>query len=282
MNRTKLLKSLPLAAGALAVFLGTGALAASKIVTVVLSEEPDVIDPCESSRSNVGRIVKQNITETMTFIDPATGNISPKLATAWKQTNDLTWRISLRKGIKFHDGSDFNAETAVKAIKRTLNPKSDCETRLKFFGNIKLTPVVVDEYTIDLKSEKPQPILPTILGTMSIAGPNMQPLKGDRNPVGTGPFKFVKWVPGQEVTTERFEGYWGENPRPRVRGISSARNPRFAPPWSRPAKRTSRPTSRFRTRPRSPWTSATSIPKLLVFASTPRARRWTTFESARH
>ena len=213
MNRTRLLKSLPLAAGALAVFLGTGALAASKVVTVVLSEEPDVIDPCESSRSNVGRIVKQNITETMTFIDPATGNISPKLATAWKQTNDLTWRISLRKGIKFHDGSDFNAETAVKAIKRTLNPKSDCETRLKFFGNIKLTPVVVDEYTIDLKSEKPQPILPTILGTMSIAGPNMQPLKGDRNPVGTGPFKFVKWVPGQEVTTERFEGYWGEKPQ---------------------------------------------------------------------
>ncbi|MBT3361242.1 MAG: peptide ABC transporter substrate-binding protein [Rhodospirillales bacterium] len=190
----------------------TGAEAAGKIVTVVLSEEPDVIDPCESTRSNVGRIVKQNITETLTFIDPKTAKISAKLATGWKQTGDLTWQISLRKGVKFHDGSDFNAASAKKAIERTLNPKSDCEIRLKMFGNVKMSVKVVDDYTIDISTVKTQPILPTMLGTMTITGPNMQPLKGDRNPVGTGPYKFVKWVPGQEVVTTRFDGYWGAKP----------------------------------------------------------------------
>ena len=212
MNWTKALCGLPLAACTVALMAATGAAAADKTVTVVLSEEPDVIDPCESSRSNIGRIVKQNITETFTEIDPTDGSITPRLATDWKQVDDLTWRLTLRQGVKFHDGSDFNAETAKKAIERTLNPKSDCEVRLKFFGNIKLNPVVVDTYTLDLKTEAPQPILPTILGTMTITGPNMEPLKGDRNPVGTGPYKFVSWTPGQEVVLERFDGHWGKKP----------------------------------------------------------------------
>ncbi len=185
---------------------------AQKIVTVVLSEEPDVIDPCESTRSNVGRVVKQNITETLTEIDPADGSITPRLATAWKQTGNLVWRISLRKGVKFHDGSDFNAASTKKAIERTLNPESDCEIRLKMFGNVKMSVKVVDDYTLDISTESLQPILPTMLGTMTITGPNMQPLKGDRNPVGTGPYKFVRWIPGQEVVLERFDGYWGDKP----------------------------------------------------------------------
>ncbi|MBL6928457.1 MAG: peptide ABC transporter substrate-binding protein [Rhodospirillales bacterium] len=212
MKWTRALLGLPIAASAFALMVSGGAEAAGKIVTVVLSEEPDVIDPCEATRSNVGRIVKQNITETLTFIDPKTAKISPKLAIGWKQMNDLTWRISLRKGVKFHDGADFNAASAKKAIERTLNPKSDCEIRLKMFGNVKMSVKVVDDYTIDISTEKTQPILPTMLGTMTITGPNMQPLKGDRQPVGTGPYKFIKWVPGQEVLTARFDGYWGAQP----------------------------------------------------------------------
>jgi peptide/nickel transport system substrate-binding protein len=212
MKWIQTLSALPIAAGAVALMVSTGAAAAGKTVTVVLSEEPDVIDPCESTRSNVGRIVKQNITETLTLINPADGSITPRLATAWKQTSDLTWRISLRKGVKFHDGSDFNAASAKKAIERTLNPKSDCEVRLKMFGNVKMSVKAVDDSTIDISTEAPQPIMPTMLGTMTITGPNMQPLKGDRNPVGTGPYKFVSWTPGQEVVTARFDGYWGKKP----------------------------------------------------------------------
>jgi len=183
------------------------------IVTVVLSEEPDVIDPCEASRSNIGRVVKQNIAETLIEIDPADGSIKPRLATEWKQVDELTWHFTLREGIKFHDGADFNAETAVTSINRALNPTQDCEIRLKFFGNINVMPKAIDATTLEIKTDTPQPILPTLMGTMVIASPNTQAEKGTLNPVGTGPYKFVDWKAGQEINLERFDGYWGEQPQ---------------------------------------------------------------------
>jgi len=198
---------------ALAITAINPASAASKTVTIVLSEEPDVIDPCESTRSNVGRIVKQNIAETLIEIDPANGNIRPRLATSWKQTDKLTWQFELRKGVKFHDGADFDAAAAVKSINRTLNPTQDCEIRLKFFGNIKVSPKAIGSHTLEVKTDTTQPILPALMSVMAIASPNTQPLKGTRNPVGTGPYKFKSWNPGQDVVIERFDGYWGEKPQ---------------------------------------------------------------------
>ena len=62
------------------------AYAGGKTLTVVLSEEPDIVDPCEATRSNVGRIVKQNVSETLVEIDPKDGSIKARLAT-WMETN---------------------------------------------------------------------------------------------------------------------------------------------------------------------------------------------------
>lgn len=188
------------------------AFAEGKVVTVVLSEEPDVIDPCEASRSNIGRVVKQNIAETLIEIDPADGSITPRLATGWEQVDELTWNFTLREGVMFHDGAEFNAETAVTSINRALNPTQDCEIRLKFFGNINVMPKALDSTTLEIKTDTPQPILPTLMGTMVIASPNTQAEKGTMNPIGTGPYKFVEWNAGQEIVLERFEGYWGDQP----------------------------------------------------------------------
>ncbi|MFT5394342.1 MAG: peptide/nickel transport system substrate-binding protein, partial [Gammaproteobacteria bacterium] len=110
-------------AAALALSLGafgSSASAANTDITVVLSEEPEVLEPCESTRSTVGRVVKQNITETFTEIDPKNGTITPRLATSWKQLDPLTWQFQLRRGVKFHDGATFNAAAAVHAIERTM------------------------------------------------------------------------------------------------------------------------------------------------------------------
>jgi peptide/nickel transport system substrate-binding protein len=98
---------------AMSVALTVGsAQAQDKSITIVLPEEPDIVDPCEASRSNVGRIVKQNITETFTEIDPDDGSITPRLAESWEQIDADTWRFKLKEGVKFHDGEDFNAESA--------------------------------------------------------------------------------------------------------------------------------------------------------------------------
>ena len=64
----------------------------------------------------------------------------PRLATSWEQVDEKTWRFKLKEGVKFHDGTPFDAQAAAASINRTLNPKLDCEIRIKFFGSTKLTP----------------------------------------------------------------------------------------------------------------------------------------------
>lgn len=195
--------------------------AQDKTVTVVLSEEPEGLDGCNSNRSTVGRVAKQNIVETLTEIDPKDGSITPRLATSWEKVNDKTWRFKLRQGVKFHDGAPFNAETAAKGIKRTMDTGEggargtgglDCETRTKSFGDLKIVGKPVDEYTLEISANKPVPILPTRMGVVSISSPNTPMDKLVLNPVGTGPYVFDKWTPGQEIVLKRNPNYWGKKP----------------------------------------------------------------------
>jgi peptide/nickel transport system substrate-binding protein len=210
------IKHLPLAITTASILVVSSflspAFSAGKNITVVIAEEPDIVDPCEATRSVVGKIVKQNVSETLTEINPKDGSVTPRLATSWKQTNNLTWEFNIRKGIKFHDGEDLNAKAVVKSINRALNPKYDCEIRTKFFGNIKLTASVIGSHSISVKTKTPQPIMPAMMGTMTIVSPNTQEAKGVRNPQGTGPYLFDTWTPGQSVTLKRFPGYWGDKP----------------------------------------------------------------------
>lgn len=201
------------------VLLATSVFAASTVwadhhtaITVVLSEEPDIVDPCEASRSNVGRVVKQNVTETLTEINPTDGSITPRLATAWEQVDDSTWRFTLREGVKFHDGSDFNAEAAVYSINRTLDESIDCEIRIKFFGGMKLTATAVDATTLEIVADQPVPILPTMMGVMTMVSTNTPMGERTREPVGTGPYTFSEWTVGEKLVLDRFDGYWGEQP----------------------------------------------------------------------
>lgn len=211
-SRAFLAMALPwLALGALAP-AGTALAQDGREITVVLSEEPDIIDPCEASRSNVGRVVKQNITETLTEIDPDDGSITPRLATEWERIDDLTWRFKLREGVKFHDGEPFNAETLAYSINRTLDPSIDCEIRIKYFGGMEVTPEPVDDYTIDIKTAEPAPILPTMMGTMTVVSPNTPMGERTRDPIGTGPYKFDSWTVGQNIVLTRNDDYWGEEP----------------------------------------------------------------------
>ncbi|MDF1585436.1 ABC transporter substrate-binding protein [Marinimicrococcus flavescens] len=192
--------------------LAGAAAAADKNVTIVLPEEPDIVDPCHASRSNIGRIVKQNVAETLTEIDPVDGSVTPRLATSWEQVDEKTWRFELRQGVRFHDGSDFDAQAAVGSINRTLSEKLDCEIRVKFFGPIELTATAVGPHTLEVQTVEPSPIMPTMMGTMTIQSPKAPADSLTREPIGTGPYVFKSWQPGQNVVLERFDGYWGEQP----------------------------------------------------------------------
>lgn len=181
-------------------------------ITVVLETQPDQLDPCQSSKSQVGKVVKQNISETLTEIDPTTGEVKPRLATEWSQVDELTWRFKLREGVKFHDGTPFNAEAVKYSLERTLDESIDCEIRVKYFGGITLTATPVGEYEIEMKTDAAVPILPTLMGTvvaMSTATPMGQIT---REPIGTGPYRLAEWTPGERIVLERTDDYWGEQP----------------------------------------------------------------------
>ncbi|MEO1016604.1 MAG: ABC transporter substrate-binding protein [Pseudomonadota bacterium] len=184
-----------------------------RAVTIVTVEGLDIADPCNASRSNIGRVLKQNVVETFTEINPEDGAITPRLATSWEQTDPQTWRFQLREGVKFHDGEDFNAEAAKFSVERTLNENIPCEDRNKFFGGIELEVEVVDDYTIDVKSGKPEPILPTLMGALGVVSPNTPTDALTQEPIGTGPYVFAEWRPERDVVLERFDGYWGETPQ---------------------------------------------------------------------
>jgi len=82
----------------------TMAFAQDSSVTIVLSEELDTVDPCEASRSNVGRVVLQNIAETMTELVPGEG-LQARLAQSWEDQGEGTWRFNLQPGVTFSDGT---------------------------------------------------------------------------------------------------------------------------------------------------------------------------------
>ena len=189
------------------------AVAQNKNIVIVLSGEPDSLDGCNASRSVTGRVVKQNINETLVEIDPKDGALKPRLATSWEKVNDTTWRFKLRQGVSFTDGSPFNAQSLTKSISRLMDNKDlPCENRTKRFGDLYIKGVPVDDFTIDIVSNKPDPIVPTRMTVVTIDSPKTATDKLVWDPVGTGPYVLDHFTPGQEAVLKRNDKYWGKKP----------------------------------------------------------------------
>jgi peptide/nickel transport system substrate-binding protein len=178
---------MPILVGAALMGAASIVSAQDKDVTIVLQEEPFSVEPCDANTSIIGKVLKQNIVETLVDKDPITGAIIPRLATSWEQIDPLTWRFHLREGVKFHDGADFDADAVIYAVDRTLDTRIDCEVRIKVFSEIEMTLNAVDSHTLDITTDKPAPILPTMMVPLTIMSPNTAMGEMSREPIGTGP-----------------------------------------------------------------------------------------------
>jgi peptide/nickel transport system substrate-binding protein len=204
-NRQALLCGAALACSALPAF------AADTDVTIVLNEELETVEPCMASQSNIGRVLLQNISETMTELNVENGKLMPRLAESWEDMGDGTWRFHLRDGGSFSDGTSLDASDIAHSIERTLSPDLTCEIGAKYFGGMTITPSVVDDLTIDIKSDPAQPILPLLLSTLTIV-PSEAAMEFTRAPIGTGPYVLSEWNPGQSIILDRRDDYWGDQP----------------------------------------------------------------------
>ncbi len=197
----------------LASAMAMPAFAQDKNVTIVLAQNVDLVDPCMSARQNVGRVVSENVNEMMVEFDYVNGGLKPRLATEWSQLDDDTWQFKLREGVKFHDGSDFTAKDVEFSLVRNKNPNLTCEVGGKYFGGMEFTVEAPDEHTINITTNPPSPILPLLMTVMPIASSTSTPADElTREPVGTGPYVFENWTPGQSITLTRNADYWGEAP----------------------------------------------------------------------
>ncbi|SEH26277.1 ABC transporter substrate-binding protein [Rhizobium sp. NFR12] len=194
--------------------LGTGfspAQAASSDIKIVLPEEADLLEPCMATRSNIGRVIMENVSETLTELDVrGKQGVMPRLAEKWEQTGDGTWRFHLRHGVTFSDGKAFGAKDVKYSFDRIFSDKNICESR-RYFGGMKFDVKIVDDTTIDFKVYPVQPILPLLLSLVTIV-PEGTPLEFIREPVGTGPYKLSNWTPGQQIVLDARDNYWGKKP----------------------------------------------------------------------
>src|SRR4051812_43829983 len=98
-------------------------------VTVVLGEDIDLVEPCMATRSNIGRIILQNVNETLTQYDvKGDEGVLPRLAESWTDQGNGTWRFNLRKGVKFSNGTTFDANDVKHSVERAMSDKLTCET----------------------------------------------------------------------------------------------------------------------------------------------------------
>jgi len=187
------------------------------------------LDPAYETDGN-SFMVCDNIFEALVFYADESTALEPGLAESWDIAPDgKTYTFHLRKGVKFHDGTDFNADAVVFSIGRMMKDR-----QVKFFGkgweipaqerppeywvSMEMDDIVgsieaVDDYTVVFKLKQVNaPFLANMgMDFADIISPTAftkNPTEFIRNPVGTGPFKFVSWVKDDRIVLEKFDGYW--------------------------------------------------------------------------
>jgi len=210
--------SLARAAGVVvAALLATGfaTLSHAADLTVGLSTPITSLDPHFhnlSPNNSLGR----HVFETLIRQDE-TQRMLPGLAESWKPVGDLDWEITLRKGVKFHNGQEFTADDVIATFKRVPDvPNSPAS--FAFFVRPIVSIQAPDKYTLRIKTAKPHPLLPNDLGAVMILPRSVaetaktEDFNSGKAMIGTGPYRYVEYAAGDRVVLKRNDTYWGSKP----------------------------------------------------------------------
>ncbi|KJS73616.1 MAG: peptide ABC transporter substrate-binding protein [Desulfotomaculum sp. BICA1-6] len=182
--------------------------------------DPSMITDGESGKVTI------NVFDTLVEYEPDNTAVQAALATDWEVSEDGTvWTFNLREGVKFHDGTDFNAEAVVINVERWMNKdhplnNGECKYWSYMFNGYAPDSIVTKveatgDYQVQFSLKEPfAPFIQNLaMFPFAIASPAALEEYGSdffKNPVGTGPFKFVEWIQDDKVTLVKNEEYWGE------------------------------------------------------------------------
>lgn len=182
-------------------------------ISFALATSPDSLDPHRSGLAVAVRVLR-TLYDSLVVQD-TDGVIKPWLATSWEISEDRkSYTFKLREDVKFHDGTSFNAEAVKYSYDRILDPNTKAANSVALIAPYE-SAEVIDEFTVKLNLSTPSESFLANLSQalVAIVSPTAAQQYGEdflKNPVGSGPFKFVSWTENAEIVVERNDDYnWG-------------------------------------------------------------------------
>src|SRR6187455_1416464 len=206
-----------LAAGMLALTAPAYAQKAADTLRILFTDAVPNVDMYFNSQ-RTGLILAHQAWDMLVHRDPATFEIKPALATDWKFAEDNSLDLTIRQGVKFHDGSLLSADDVVYTINMASSPDAKVATPSNYAWIDKAEKT--GDFAVRIKMKRPTPAALEYLAMVTPIHPKayrekVGPDGFAANPVGAGPYKIVKNVQGQEVVFERFDDYWEGSPKGR-------------------------------------------------------------------
>jgi peptide/nickel transport system substrate-binding protein len=189
---------------------GAGAAPKGQVI-IAQGVDPTTLDPHLHLETPALNVLLQ-IYDTLLMRD-ADLKLIPWLAESWRVVNPTTWEFKIRKGAKFHNGEDADADAVKYSLERILDPNVKPQRQITFFNLVDHVEVV-DKYTARVITKKPFPVLENNLAVLGNIVPpkyfkSQEMAHLAKNPVGSGPYKFARWVKDEQIVMEANEQWWG-------------------------------------------------------------------------
>jgi peptide/nickel transport system substrate-binding protein len=203
--RKPMLYAAIVAAGA---FAASGAHAQKDSLTLSMALEPPHLDPVLSPAAAIKELLYTNIYEGLTRLDRRS-MVQPGLATEWSLSPDgLVYTFKLRRGVKFHDGTELTSAAVAQSLARTTAADSANPKKAMLTDN-GMTVETPDPATVVIRLKQPVGLVPYLVGMGEAVVVAPGAIADARaKPVGTGPFKFVRWNKGDRVEIEKNPDHW--------------------------------------------------------------------------
>lgn len=205
-----------MAASAMALMAGLAPAGAQDLL-IGVNADADTLDPA-NHRSRITETLLRNIYEGLVTRDPQM-RVVPEIAEGWVQTSPTEYEFTIRRGIRFHDGSEMTVEDVKFTFDRVIGDGGMGEgvtsPRQGLMGPVTAVEIV-DDKTLRFVMSEPWPILPAMLPNQQIVSQAFVERVGNagmaEQAMGSGPFKLDEWRKGEALILSRFDDYFGGSP----------------------------------------------------------------------